>query len=116
MQRTTRYNRGDVVLVSFVFTEETGARRRPAVIVSTEAYNTGRQELVVTAITSNTQRLLVGDYLIGDWEGAGLLFPSVVTGIIRTVKQSMIIRKLGTVPSGDMRSIEEILKTSLGLS
>jgi len=49
---------------------------------------------------------LVGDHLINDWEGAGLLFPSVATGIIMTIKQGMIARKLGTMPLPDMKRIE----------
>jgi len=39
----TEYNRGDVVLVSFIFSDETGERRRPAVIVSSDAYHQSRQ-------------------------------------------------------------------------
>lgn len=115
MQRTTRYNRGEVVLVNFVFAEGTGARRRPAIVLTTEAYNAGRQEAIVAAVTSNTQRLLIGDYVIKDWEGAGLLLPSVATGIIRTIKQSMITRRLGTMTLEDMQSIEDRLKANLGL-
>jgi len=91
----TEHSRGDVVLVSFVFADETGIRRRPAVIVSSEAYHQGRQEAIIAAITSRTDRVLVGDHLISDWQGAGLLFPSLATGIIRTIKQNMIARKIG---------------------
>ena len=82
----TSYDQGDIVLVRFVFTEETGAKRRPAVIVSTSDYQDGRQEAIMAAITSNVDRLLIGDHLIADWQEAGLLFPSVATGIIRTIK------------------------------
>ncbi|HAV10452.1 MAG TPA: hypothetical protein DCX22_02415 [Dehalococcoidia bacterium] len=57
----------------------------------------------------------MGDYLISDWQEAGLLFPSVATGIIRTIKQGMIARKLGTMPQPDMRAIEEKLRDALGL-
>ena len=111
----TEYNRGDVVLVSFIFSDETGERRRPAVIVSSDAYHQSRQEAVIAAITSRTDRILEGDYLISDWQGAGLLFPSVATGIIRTIKQGMIARKLGSMPASDMRSIDSKLKLILGL-
>ena len=86
----TEYKRGDVVLVNFVFSDETGARRRHAVIVSSDAYHHWRQEAIIAAITSQTERVLIGDHLIRDWRGAGLLFPSVATGIIRTIKQGMI--------------------------
>ena len=71
----TEYSRGDVVLVSFIFTDETGVKRRPAVIISSDAYHTGRDEAIIAAITSRTDRVLVGDHPIDDWQGAGLLFP-----------------------------------------
>jgi mRNA interferase MazF len=109
IQFMTEYNRGDVILVSFVFSDETGERRRPAVMVSSDAYHQSRQEAIIAAITSRTDRILVGDHLINDWQGAGLLFPSVATGIIRTIKQGMIAKKLGTMPRGDMQVIEDNL-------
>lgn len=111
----TTYEQGDVVLVRFVFTNESGANRRPAVIVSTSEYDYGRQEAIVAAITSNVDRLLVGDHLISGWQEAGLLFPSVATGIIRTIKQTMIERRLGTMLPVDMQAIQEQLRHVLGL-
>jgi mRNA interferase MazF len=111
----TGYNRGDVVLVSFIFSDESGERRRPAVIVSSDAYHQSRQEAIIAAITSRTDRILAGDHLISDWQDAGLLFPSVATGIIRTIKQSMIAKKFGTMPRYDMQAIEDNLRYSLEL-
>jgi mRNA interferase MazF len=108
-------SRGDVVLVNFLFADESRAKRRPAVIVSTDSYCQGRQEVIIAAITSNVDRLLVGDCLIAGWQKAGLLFPSVATGIIRTIKQEMIYRKLGSMPSTDMQAIEDALQQALGL-
>jgi mRNA interferase MazF len=111
----TSYEQGEVVLVRFVFTDETGAKRRPAVIVSTSDYQRGRQEAIVAAITSNVDRLLVGDHLIAGWREAGLLFPSVATGVIRTIKQAMIERRLGVMPPADMQAIREKLRQVMGL-
>ncbi len=110
----TAYNRGDVVLVSFVFSDEPGKKFRPAVVISSSAYNRARQEVVVAAITSNIRRRHFGDHLIANWKGAGLLFPSLATGILRTVKRTMIDRKLGTMPKPDMESIDRELRRSLG--
>ena len=112
----TEYSRGDTVLVNFIFSDETGARRRPAVIVSSDTYHQGRQEIIIAAVTSRTDRILMGDHLIKDWEGAGLLFPSVVTAIIRTIKQGMVTRKLGIVPKADMDAINDNLRVVLGLN
>ena len=112
---TTEYSRGDVVLVSFMFSEETGAKRRPAVVLCSEAYQRGRKDVIAAAITSNTDRILVGDFLINDWHDAGLPLPSVATGVIRTIKQGMIIRILGSLSHRDMDTIDQHLRLNLGL-
>ncbi|MCH7736621.1 MAG: type II toxin-antitoxin system PemK/MazF family toxin [Chloroflexi bacterium] len=102
-------------MVNFVFTEETGSKRRPVLLLSSDLYMEGRQEVIVSAITSNTRRLLTGDHLMFDWEEAGLLFPSVTTGILRTIKQSMIERKMGVVSRRDLTEIESNLTQMLEL-
>ncbi|MBI2861008.1 MAG: type II toxin-antitoxin system PemK/MazF family toxin [Chloroflexi bacterium] len=111
----TGYRRGDVVLIGFVFSDETGEKRRPALVVSSDAYQQSRQEAIIAAITSRVDRKFAGDHPIADWQEAGLLFPSVATGIIRTVKQSMITNKLGTMPQPDMRAVESNLREILEL-
>jgi len=112
----TAYSRGDIVLVIFDFADGSGAKRRPAVIVSSDAYNNGRDEAIFAAVTGRTDRVLVGDHLIADWQGAGLFFPSVATGIIRTIKQSIIDRKLGSMTISDMAAIDSRLRLILDLS
>ena len=111
----TAYSRSDVVLVGFVFSDESGRKLRPALVLSSPAYHRRRQEVVVAAVTSNIRRRLFGDHVIADWKGAGLLFPSLVTGILRTIKRTMIDRKLGTMPKSDMQAVDRELRRSLGL-
>ena len=84
-------------------------------IVSSDAYHSGREEAIIAAITSRTARGLVGDHLISHWREAGLLFPSVAAGIIRTIKQVMVARKLGTMPEDDLDEIDKQLSIALGL-
>ena len=109
------FSRGDVVLVDFVFSDESGMKRRPALVISSPAYHGTRQEAVIAAITSNVKRSLFGDHLIADWQGAGLLFPSTVTGIIRTIKISAIGRRLGSLAKADAEAYDTLLKGSLDL-
>ena len=52
MPSTTRYRRGDIVLVSFPFTDLSSSKRRPALVVSPDAFNQTMQDLVLAAITS----------------------------------------------------------------
>lgn len=105
-----------MLLVAFIYSDESGVKQRPAVIISSEVYNQHRQESIICAITSRTDRILTGDYLIRDWKGAGLLSPSVATGIIRTIKRNMIIRRLGILSKDDLSEIEKQLIISLGLT
>lgn len=112
----TACEHGDVVLVRFLFAEGRGAKRRPALIVSSNEYHRGRQEAIIAAITSNVARLLVGDHLIAGWQEAGLLFPSVSTGVIRTIKQGMVERRLGAMPPGDLQAIQQKLSRALALT
>ncbi len=111
----TGYSRGDVVLVGFVFSDESGKKFRPALVLSSPAYHRGRHEVIVAAITSNVRRRLFGDYVMAGWKEAGLLFPSLVTGILRTVKRTMIDRRLGTLPRSDLEAVDWAMRRSLGL-
>jgi mRNA interferase MazF len=111
----TACRRGDVVLVGFVFSDESGRKLRPAVVISSSAYNRGRKEVVVAAITSNVRRRLFGDHRIEDWRNAGLLFPSTATGIIRTVAIGIIDRRLGVMGTRDMDAIDGELRHVLAL-
>ena len=59
---------GDVVLVSFPFTDQAGAKKRPPVIISSKAYHTNRRDLVIMAITSQVRTLLgFGEAFVADW-------------------------------------------------
>jgi mRNA interferase MazF len=111
----TSFSRGDVVLVKFVFADEQGAKHRPGLIVSTERYHQGRRAAILAAITSNVGRLLFGDYKVKAWRESGLLYPSIVTGIIRTITHEMIARTLGALPPSELHAVEDKLRAILAL-
>ena len=52
MPSTTGYKRGDVVLVSFPFTDLTTTKRRPALVISPDSFNELGQDLILAAMTS----------------------------------------------------------------
>lgn len=55
MAPTTSFELGDIVLVPFPFTNQRTTKKRPAVVVSSTAYNTARPDLIVLAITSQSR-------------------------------------------------------------
>jgi len=107
------------VLVPFPFTDQSGARRRPALVVSSDAYNQASPDRVLVRITTQPPPVpLVGDYVLrqADWRGAGLLAPSIVRcGKIVTVETSLVLRELGAFPAGAMSEIDQHLIAALGL-
>jgi hypothetical protein len=72
--------------------------------------------MIVAAITSNVEGRLYGDHRIANWKRAGLLFPSMATGILRTIKQTMVGRKLGSLSRPDLDAIDRELLRCLDLS
>ena len=114
---TTTCSRGDIVLVPFQFTGKAVFKRRPALVVSSGVYHSGRQEVIIAALTSRIRKpLLVDDHLIQRWRESGLPKPSVVTAILRTVKAAMIVRRLGSLHRQDLRSVDECLGEALALT
>src|SRR5947209_1409565 len=102
MPPTTVYNFGDVVLVPFPFTDQSGAKKRPAVVVSSAAYNGARRDLVLMAVTSQVRATTsVGEVFVTEWKRAGLLKPSVIKPVLTTVEKGLILRTLGQLEAAD---------------
>jgi mRNA interferase MazF len=116
MRSTTTYSRGEIILVPFAFSERLVFKNRPALVISSEVYNSTRTDLVIAALTSRVrQPLLTGDYQISDWRACGLPRPSVVTMILRTTKHSLVVRKLGELPAAELTEVQEHLRSVLTL-
>ncbi len=85
MAVTSRFGFGDVVLVPFPFTDQSGTKKRPAVVVSGANYNTSRRDIVIMTITSQWRTPLgFGETMIGDWQAAGLIKASLRREVQRT--------------------------------
>ena len=111
----TNYNFGDVVLVPFPFTDQTGTKKRPAVIVSKSVYNSSRPDLVLMAITSQVGKPVRSDEIeIVEWQKAGLLKPSVIKPVFTTIERNLVLRKLGKLERIDEENLREILQEILG--
>ena len=106
---------GDIVLVPFPFTNHAATKRRPAVVVSSQAYNRARPDLVMMAVTSQLHPADgVGETWIRNWSEAGLLKPSAVKPVIATLEQGLVIRMLGALSAGDQASLRVALGQIIG--
>lgn len=109
------YKLGDVVLVPFPFTNQSGNKKRPAVVVSSTSYFQRYSDVVLMAVTSQIKKpLSVGEVEIIDWQSAGLLKPSVIKPVLTTIESKLILKKLGGLEHDDLQSLQNVLKLILG--
>lgn len=115
MPTTTDYEFGDVVLVPFPFTDQTTTKKRPAVVISSDAYHRERPDVILMAVTSQTRSTSgVGEVAIQQWKEAGLLKPSILKPLLTTVEKGLVIRKLGKLVDQDRDALHRVLETILG--
>jgi len=110
------YQRGDVVLVQFPFSNASGTKDRPAVVLSTSIYHDNWDDLLVVAITSRWPKTSrPSDYELQDWRAAGLSLPSWVRSKVATIHRAVISRKLGQLSNRDFFAVENCLRIATGL-
>jgi mRNA interferase MazF len=115
MPPTTGYSFGDVVLVPFAFTNQTGTKKRPAVIISSAAYNIAQRDLVIMAVTSQLKPSgVLGEAYVADWQAAGLLKPSAIKPVITTIEQALVIRRLGQLTIEDQQVLRGAIARIVG--
>ena len=108
-------NRGDFILVRYQGSAGGEYGLRPALVVSTETYHRGREQMVLAAVTSNQRPPQTGDTVVESWQKSGLLGPSLVTGVLLTIAPDAIERRLGSLEPEDLHAVESSLRVSLGI-
>ena len=115
MPPTTGYSFGELVLVPFPFTDQTGTKKRPAVVISGAAYNAARRDLVIMAVTSQLRPSgALGEVLVGNWKAAGLIKPSAIKPVITTIEQALVLRKLGELMDEDRKALRVAIAGIVG--
>ena len=113
----TTFRRGAVCYVRFLFTNKVAAKHRPCVVVSSDDFHASRDDVIIAGVTSNLEQThFVGHVELADWEQEGLRLPSAVSGILMTVRSSVLGDRVGSLSSSDLQLLDQALKGSLGLS
>ena len=115
MQSTISISRGDIVLIDTLFSDWSGGKIRPSVVMSSGVYHRGRKDIVAASLTTRLNRRLAGIYILSDWANSGLYEPSATSGQILTAARSKVRRRIGHVSQRDLAGIEEALRQILGL-
>jgi mRNA interferase MazF len=108
----SNYSRGEVVLVRYPFSDLSGSKIRPAVIIN--ALHTSK-DVFILPLTSKTRLLITGEFILKDWSQAGLNVETAVKRGIYTLHQNLIIQRVGMLSNSDLRELDGALRLWLGL-
>lgn len=110
-------SRGDVVEVIRLYTDMTGSKRRPAVVIQADFLNSVLDDTILVQITGKDHGLGTEVRLDPSIEtDSGLSKPCVASCVnIRTFEQDLIVRTIGFLSSTAIQRIEAALKLTLGM-
>lgn len=112
------YVRGMVVNVDLPRLDTTGGwKERPALIVSAEDFHRTRpDDLLVALITHRVWKYhSLTDYVLQDWQAAGLTQPSVIRASFYLLLRSDVKSVRGLLTPQDLGGVEASLRRALGL-
>ena len=106
------YSKNEVILVRYPFSNLSGSKVRPAVVVNDVHIS---QDIIIVPLTSKVSSLLGGEFVLADWKAAGLNVPSAVKRGLYTVHQNLIMKSIGKLSDIDASSLENSLRDWLGI-
>ncbi|HIH21161.1 MAG TPA: type II toxin-antitoxin system PemK/MazF family toxin [Candidatus Diapherotrites archaeon] len=106
------FKQGDIVVATLLFSEQIGAKKRPALVISNSSYNAVSEDLILLKITSNLKKtgydvILAGkDVLDGKLKAESLI---MVDNPVTTYKQ-LIERKVGRITEQKLNEVKQKIK------
>lgn len=111
MPKAKQPKAGDVVIVNF--TDATGKKRRPGIVLSSDLYHAQRPDSIIGLITTNLGAATTAmDHLLLDWSAAGLDRPSAFRSYIGMELQSRL-HIIGHLSDRDWNAIRDCVRRAL---
>lgn len=112
--------RGDIVIVDYPYSDATGRKIRPALVVQSDDKNQLLDDTIIALITSQLRRRLdthvAVDISTADGKRSGLRLPSAVQcENLYTIDRKLILKSIGTLSGKLMRDVDACLRVALGL-
>jgi len=107
------YLKFDVVLVKFPFSDLSGSKIRPAVVVNAPHIST---DIFFVPLTSKNNKLLPGEFVLTDWKAAGLNVETLAKRGIYTLKETLVLKRVGKLSAKDSEQLEISLRQWLGMN
>lgn len=109
------YDRWDVVLLPFPFTDLKATKKRPALVISPREYNSGPDVLVMFVTSNLKSNPKMGDYILKEWKKAGLPKPSMTRMKFATIDKKLVIKKIAALTEKDQLVLKSEIQSFLGI-
>lgn len=97
--------KGDIVLIPFPFTDLTGSKKRPALVLLSTSL-----DVTVSFVSTQLRWQEPTDLLLQPNATSGLKKPSLLrTGKIATIDKALVIGRLGSIDAKQMEELNEKL-------
>lgn len=105
------YNRFDIVVLPFPFSDDIGKnKRRPAVILSSDAFNSRSQHVIIAMIATAKKSAWPFDFTLMDLTPTGLEVPCIIRMKLFTADKKLISQKAGHLSDPDKEKLNQILR------
>jgi mRNA interferase MazF len=112
------FSRGDMVLVSFPFTDLSAQKQRPALVISSTRFNAQSADVILLGITSQVAKEPAQsnyNLTLDEQQTAGLPKPSMIRAAkVVTLNQGLIRKTIGRLPAQTVDQIvaklDEVIK------
>ena len=77
--------------------------------------NYSKEDIFIVPLTSKTVSLFPGEFILKDWEKAGLNVATAIKRGIYTISKKLVIKCIGKLSASDSKGLEKSLREWLGL-
>lgn len=104
---------GDIVILDFPGAQR--IKRRPAVVVSTDLYHNARPDVILGLLTTNLATATAPtDYILQDWQTAGLRNASAFRAFLATMPVTSIT-VVGHLSNQDWQEVQRRLNAAIAV-
>lgn len=108
----SNYSKNDIILVRYPFSDLSGSKIRPAIVVNTPHIS---QDIFIVPLTSKIASLLPDEFILSEWLAAGLNVQTAVKRGLYTVEKSLVVSIIGKLADVDVEQLEQSLRNWLGI-
>jgi mRNA interferase MazF len=99
--------KNEIILVRYPFSDLTNFKVRPEVVVNAPHIS---KDLFIVALTSKTQFLMAGEFVLSEWQNAGLNVETALKLGVFTIHEKLVMKKVGKLSQTDAESLDKSLR------